>query len=135
VTLNEQTQQSGLVISKPGEPTITVDHLEVVQFIYLLLDNEKIREVIDTITSKAVLILGRFTSERKAVLDAIRNELHHRAPLGARRSMVGGHTSGHHTTSRLCDPRGIGAYAGTPGNLPPLSVMASFGPAARSRGV
>jgi hypothetical protein len=41
----------------------------------LLLHNEKIREVIDTITSKAVLILGRFTPERKAVLDAIRDEL------------------------------------------------------------
>jgi uncharacterized protein YjbI with pentapeptide repeats len=57
------------------EPTITVDNLEVAQFIYLLLHNEKIREVIDTITAKAVLILGRFTPERKAVLDAIRDEL------------------------------------------------------------
>jgi hypothetical protein len=52
-----------------------VDNLEVAQFIYLLLNNEKIRSVIDTITSKVVLILGRFTSERKAVLDSIRNEL------------------------------------------------------------
>jgi hypothetical protein len=31
--------------------------------------------VIDTITSKVVLILGRFTPERKQVLDAIRDEL------------------------------------------------------------
>ena len=31
--------------------------------------------MIDTITSKAVLILGRFSEERKPVLDAIRNEL------------------------------------------------------------
>ena len=58
-----------------GEPTITVDNLEVAQFIYLLLHNEKIRHVIDTITSKVVLILGRFTPERKAILDAIRDEL------------------------------------------------------------
>jgi hypothetical protein len=35
----------------------------------------QIRDVIDTITSKAVLILGRFSDERKAVLDAIRDEL------------------------------------------------------------
>jgi hypothetical protein len=42
---------------------------------YLLLHNEKIRDVIDTITSKVVLILGRFTAERKAVLDALRDEL------------------------------------------------------------
>jgi hypothetical protein len=34
--------------------------------------------VIDTITSKAVLILGRFTDERKAVLDALREELRKR---------------------------------------------------------
>jgi uncharacterized protein YjbI with pentapeptide repeats len=68
-------QQSELVITAPDEPVITVDNLEVAQFIYLLLHNEKIREVIDTITSKAVLILGRFTPERKAMLDAIREAL------------------------------------------------------------
>ena len=67
--------QTNLVITPPDEPTITVDNLEVAQFIYLLLNNERIRDVIDTITSKVVLILGRFTPERKAVLDAIRNEL------------------------------------------------------------
>jgi hypothetical protein len=48
------------------------------QFIYLLLNNDKIRNVIDTITSKVVLILGRFTPDRKAVLDAIRQELRNR---------------------------------------------------------
>jgi hypothetical protein len=47
----------------------------VAQFIYLLLNNEKIRSVIDTITSKVALILGRFTPDRKIVLDAIREEL------------------------------------------------------------
>jgi hypothetical protein len=35
---------------------IPVDNLEVAQFIYLLLRSGKIGEVIDTITSKAVLI-------------------------------------------------------------------------------
>src|SRR5262249_4780427 len=48
------------------------------QFIYLMLNNQKIRNVIDTITSKIVLILGRFTNERKAVLDALRDELRER---------------------------------------------------------
>ena len=43
-----------------------------------MLHNEKIRDVIDTITSKAVLILGRFTDERKVVLDALREELRKR---------------------------------------------------------
>ncbi len=44
----------------------------------MLLNNKKIRDVIDTITSKVVLILGRFTSERKAILDAVRDELRER---------------------------------------------------------
>jgi hypothetical protein len=59
----------------PKEPSITVDNLEVAQFIYLLLNNNKIRDVIETIARKAVLILGRFTPERKTVLDALRDAL------------------------------------------------------------
>jgi hypothetical protein len=43
-----------------------------------LLHNQKIRDVIDTITIKAVLIIGRFTEERKKVLDALREELRKR---------------------------------------------------------
>jgi len=74
----EGATQIDLIITRDGEPTITVDNLEVAQFIYLLLNNEKIRDVIDTITSKVVLILGRFTPERKVVLDAIRDELRKR---------------------------------------------------------
>src|SRR6516225_7286245 len=71
----ERTKQQSLVITSEDEPAITVDNIEIAQFIYLLLHNEKIRGVIDTVTSKAVLILGRFTDERKAVLDAVREEL------------------------------------------------------------
>src|SRR5262249_10821458 len=69
-------QQSDLVISPHvSSPTITVDSLEVAQFIYLLLANDTVRRVIDSITSKVVLILGRFTEARKPVLDAIRHHL------------------------------------------------------------
>jgi hypothetical protein len=42
-------------ISEPhggGEPAITVDSLEVAQFFYLLLNNTKIRDVIETIGKK-----------------------------------------------------------------------------------
>jgi uncharacterized protein YjbI with pentapeptide repeats len=74
----ERTKQQNLVITRPNEPDITIDNIEVAQFIYLMLNNQKIRDVIDTITSKAVLILGRFTDERKAVLDALREELRKR---------------------------------------------------------
>ena len=67
--------QSHLRITPEDEPAIHVDNLEVAQFIYLLLNNERIRQVIDTITSKVVLILGRFSPGRKAILDALRDEL------------------------------------------------------------
>src|SRR5262249_7659436 len=71
-------KQQNLVVTRSDEPEITVDNIEVAQFIYLMLNNEKVRDVIDTITSKVVLILGRFTAERKAVLDALREELRKR---------------------------------------------------------
>jgi uncharacterized protein YjbI with pentapeptide repeats len=74
IKVDESTKQQDLVITDGG-PAITVDNIEVAQFIYLLLNNQKLRDVIDTITSKAVLILGRFSEERKPVLDAIRDEL------------------------------------------------------------
>jgi hypothetical protein len=76
--LDSRTKQQNLVITAHDEPAITVDNIEVAQFFYLMLHNQKIRDVIDTITSKAVLILGRFTDERKAVLDALREELRKR---------------------------------------------------------
>ena len=72
------TKQSNLIITREDEATVTVDNLEIAQFIYLLRNNERIRHAIDTITSKVVLILGRFTEERKPVLDAIRVELRRR---------------------------------------------------------
>ena len=78
LNLSDKTKQRNLIITREGDPEITVDNIEVAQFIYLMLNNQKIREVIDTVTSKAVLILGRFTVERKAVLDALRDELRKR---------------------------------------------------------
>ncbi len=57
-------------------PSITVDNIKVAQFIYLILNNGEIRDVINTLTSKSVLILGRFAiPERKAILDALRDKL------------------------------------------------------------
>jgi len=77
-----ETVQKDLVITRGSynfesepPPAVTVDDLEIAQFIYLLLNNQNVRKVIDTVTSKVVLILGRFTEQRKAVLDAIRERL------------------------------------------------------------
>jgi uncharacterized protein YjbI with pentapeptide repeats len=80
VEVDDTTTQADLVASRPqlgeAEPTVRVDDIEVAQFINLLIHNDKIRRVIDTITSTMVLILGRFTPpERKHVLDALREGL------------------------------------------------------------
>jgi hypothetical protein len=75
IQVNKGTEQRDLRISSPFEPFVTVDNIEVAQFIHLLLNNQEIRNVIDTITSKVVLILGRFSDDRKVVLDYLRDEL------------------------------------------------------------
>jgi hypothetical protein len=67
-------KQENLVATR-GEPKITVDNIEVAQFIYLLLHNEKIRDVIDTVGKKGVLLLGRFTEGRIQVLERLREKL------------------------------------------------------------
>jgi hypothetical protein len=71
----EGTKQQSLVITPENEPTVTVDNIEVAQFVYLLLHNEKIRDVIDTIGKKGVLLLGRFTEGRMVVLERLREKL------------------------------------------------------------
>ena len=60
---------------RSSDAHVTVEGLEVAQFLYLLLNNKQLRDVIDTIGKKMVLILGRFNSERKKVLDAMRGKL------------------------------------------------------------
>lgn len=74
----EGTIQRGLVVTAPGEPEVTVDHLEMAQFVDMVLHNENIRNALNTLTSKVVLILGRFSAERKPVLDALREALRHK---------------------------------------------------------
>lgn len=78
VKCDETTQQRGLVITRPEEPSITVDNLEIAQFLYLMLRAEKIRSAVEAITSKIVLILGRFTEERKPTLETLREVLRKR---------------------------------------------------------
>lgn len=74
--VGEFEDQKDLVIFRNGDPVITVDNIKIAQFIYLILNNKEIRDVINELTSKCVLILGRFSlPERKLVLDALRNKL------------------------------------------------------------
>jgi len=72
----EFEEQKDLIITPSKTPIITVDNIKVAQFIHLILNNEEIRDVINTLTSRSVLILGRFSVlERKSILDALRNRL------------------------------------------------------------
>jgi uncharacterized protein YjbI with pentapeptide repeats len=68
-------QQNDLILIQQEDALLTVDNIEVAQFVYLMHKNEKLRNILYTITSKTVLILGRFTRERKRVLDALREAL------------------------------------------------------------
>jgi uncharacterized protein YjbI with pentapeptide repeats len=75
--------QEALCIMPHGQPAITVDQLEVAQFISLMLNHQHIREVVHALTSRFVLIVGCFSVERKLVLEALRKELRRQkyAPL------------------------------------------------------
>jgi uncharacterized protein YjbI with pentapeptide repeats len=75
VILTRTTQQN-LRITRANEGVITVDDIKVAQFIYTIINNKNVRDVIDVLTTKVVLILGRFTPERKPVLDGIKKWLH-----------------------------------------------------------
>jgi hypothetical protein len=66
--------QSDIYIEESGTG-ITVPNIELAQFISLMINNSKIRDIIDTITSKVVLILGRFSPVRKEILDEIKVQL------------------------------------------------------------
>lgn len=54
---------------------LLVDDIEIAQFIYLMMSNPKLKGIIETITTKTVLILGRFTPERKQILDSIKKSV------------------------------------------------------------
>ena len=64
-----------LNISDYKEPPITLDNLENAQFLYLLLSNSRIPSVIDSLTTKIVLILGRFSDQQNSILDLIRYKI------------------------------------------------------------
>jgi Pentapeptide repeats (8 copies) len=71
----EGAKQLNLNISDVNEPTVIVDNLEVAQFIYLLLNHKKLRNVLNAITERGVLILGRFGGGGLEVLEAIATKL------------------------------------------------------------
>ena len=58
------------------EGEFLVNDLEVAQFVFLLLDNTRINNVFNTLTSKAVVIMGRFVPKaRKTIIEVLRRDL------------------------------------------------------------
>jgi len=55
-----RAKQDQLIVTRQGQPTVRVDNLDLAQFVYLLLENQRLRSVFETMGQKAVLVLGRF---------------------------------------------------------------------------
>lgn len=78
----EGASQSNLMITPSSNlapdyngPTIMVDNLEVAQFIYLLLSHKTLREVLNSITERGVLILGHLSDSGQELLQSIAQKL------------------------------------------------------------
>ena len=71
----ENAEQRDLVVTRPGQPRVTADDLEVAQLIYVLLNHRKLRAVFNATTERGVLILGRFGGGGLEVLRAVAGKL------------------------------------------------------------
>lgn len=75
ITLKDCVQENLIVTNHYHDSTLTVDDIEIANFIYLMSNNDKISKSLDSITTKIVLILGRFTPERLKILKYIKELL------------------------------------------------------------
>src|SRR5262245_20257543 len=70
------SNESNLIITNKEEHVVlTVDDLELAQFIHLLINHRKLRNVINSVTEKGVLILGRFDGGGIEMLREIASKL------------------------------------------------------------
>jgi hypothetical protein len=67
--------QNGLVITPEGRPVVQVDDIQVAQFVFLLLEHANLRAVINSVTERGVLLLGRFGGGGIDVLRALAGHL------------------------------------------------------------
>jgi len=69
------TRWRDLVLTPEGQPVLTTDDLELAQFIHLMLCSQKIRNVLEAITSRVVLVLGSFEPNFRCAIDAVKERL------------------------------------------------------------
>lgn len=67
VETDAATLQRGLVISEEGTG-VTVDRLDIAQLLHLVMDNRNLTHIVSALTSRLVLILGRFVAPRMEIL-------------------------------------------------------------------
>lgn len=67
--------QDNLIITPDNEPTITVDGLEMAQFISLLLSHNKLCTSFNAVIERGVLLLGHFRSGGLEILQAVAAKL------------------------------------------------------------
>jgi hypothetical protein len=77
----EPKSQKSLRISPPREPLLTLDRIDLAQLVDLLVQNAKLGNVISALSSKSVLILGRFSDARKPILELLSNQVRARDML------------------------------------------------------
>jgi hypothetical protein len=75
IQTDPHTTQKNLVLTDLNDPTVTTDNLEIAQLIHLLINTAAIRDVINSMTGRAVLLLGRFIPVRMSVLTALADRL------------------------------------------------------------
>ena len=74
----EPQDQTGLIIRESFDAdvvTTTVDDIDTAQLLFLLRENTKIADVINTASQRTVLLLGRFAPQYKKALDALKAHL------------------------------------------------------------
>ena len=77
IQTDEHTLQDLIVAQdeKTGQASLRADDLQTAQLLALMLDGAGVRRVLDSVTSKLVLVLGSFSPEEKPALDALRRAL------------------------------------------------------------
>ena len=73
--IGDAADETSLIVTPPGQSRLSADSLAIAQFLYTLLRNPSIRNIVDTITTRVVLVLGNFKEPRKRALEAIRGVL------------------------------------------------------------
>ncbi len=75
ISTKDSLQENLTITNLYNDSVLTVDDIEIANFIYLISNNNKVANAIDNISTKVVLILGRFTPERIEILKYIKSIL------------------------------------------------------------